>query len=128
MDKLIRRFCPHGQEDEDHAGYLAQETVRHFVAILRLMRSPNTLLLDLLDLICERFQAKHVLTLESAVDLTCPCEPEYGCHVVTPSGFLLLEVIEGAFGTAEQAVLWCHFSQLWEAELLALLARLSRQH
>ena len=36
-------------------------------------------------------------------------------------------MIEGAFGTAEQAVLWCHFSQLWEAELLALLARLSRQ-
>ena len=87
-NKLIRRFCPHDQEDEDHAGYLAQETVRHFVAILKLMRSPNTLLLDLLDLICERFEANRVFS-ESFVYLSCTCQPEEECHAVTLSGFLL---------------------------------------
>ena len=90
-NKLIRRFCPHDQEDVDLAGYLAQdnlETVRHFVAILNLMRSPNTLLLDLLDLICERFEANRVFS-ESFVYLSCTCQPEEECHVVTLSGFLL---------------------------------------
>ena len=94
-NKLIKRFCPHDQEDEDQVGYLAHEnleTVRHFVATLKLMRSPNTLLLDLLEMICERFEAKRVsIFRESVVYLKCPCEPEYGCHVVTPCGFLLLE-------------------------------------
>ena len=130
-NKLIRRFCPHDQEDEDQDGYLAHEnleTVGHLVAILKLMRSPNTLLLDLLDLICERFEAKRVSIRESVVYMKCPCDPEYGCHVVTSSGFLLLEMIERAFDTAEQAVLGCNIRQLWEADLLALLAsRLSRQ-
>ena len=120
------------EEEEDPVGYLAHEnleTVRHFVAILNLMRSPNTLLLNLLDLICERFEAKRVSIRESEVYLSCACQrqPEEECHAVTLSGFLLLEEVERAFGTAEQAVLWCDFSRLWEAELLALLARLSRQ-
>ena len=120
------------EEEEDPVGYLAHEnleTVRHFVAILNLMRSPNTLLLNLLDLICERFEAKRVSFRESLVYLSCTCQrqPEEECHVVTLSGFLLLEEVERAFGTAEQAVLWCDFRQLWEADLLGLASRLSRQ-
>ena len=63
------------------------------------------------------------------VYLSCTCQrqPEEECHAVTLSGFLLLEEVERAFGTAEQAVLWCDFRQLWEADLLGLASRLSRQ-
>ena len=65
-------------------GYLAHEnleTVQHFVAILKLLRTPNTLLMDLLEPICKRFLAQRVSIQESLVYLSCTCQPLGECHV-----------------------------------------------
>ena len=71
------------------------------VKILKLMKveEPNKFLLTVLDLICESGPSQPY---SSGVEVICPNHPEP--HLVTPDAFLLLEEVEGAFGTAEQSI------------------------
>ena len=73
--------------------------VRDLAAILRLMENPRLLLLDLLELIFERFgedeEAFGAEYLQHNPDLgpklfqlSCP---QHGSHAVSPLGFLLLD-------------------------------------
>ena len=94
-NKLIRRSSYSGEE------LLQGEDVKDLVKILKLMKleEPSTFLLPLLDLICESRPSKPDF---SYVSVICPNHPEP--HKVTPDAFLMLEEVEGAFGTTVQSI------------------------
>ena len=94
-NKLMRRCSYDGE------GLLAAEDVKNLVKILKLVKleEPSKFLLPLLDLICESGPSQPYA---SEVHVICPNHPEP--HLVTPDAFLLLEEVEGAFGTAEQSI------------------------
>ena len=81
------------------------DVVKDLVTILKLMTEPDVLLLDLLDVICERFTPEdvHLLRLNTHVSIRCPRHPE-DLHFIPLAGFLLLEEVEAAFGTTEQVL------------------------
>ena len=100
------------------------EVVRHLVDILKLMKNRKANMLDLLDTICnKRFEGAHA----GRVTLSCPNHPN--SHRPDLFGdFLLLEAVEGAFGTSEQkAISSADFGGLREPALSALSSRLARQ-
>ena len=107
----------------------AQETrimksIMDLVAIMKLMNNvPN--LLDLLDLICERFPANENESEWQNVAVSCPC---HGSHTVALFGFKLLEAIEGALETSQQPVQSAFVHTIGEGAFLeALINRLTRQ-
>ena len=81
-------------------GMLQKEGVRDLVKILKLMQleEPHTFMLPLLDQICE--SSPDVPDEHIAIRCRCHTEP----HIVSWGAFLLLEEVEGAFGTAEQSI------------------------
>ena len=63
--------------------------------------------------------------MPEAVKMTCP---NHTSHKVSPLGFLLLEEVEGALGSAEQSVQWLGVAELEGILLSSLGARMRRQH
>ena len=126
-NKLIRRTrLQEGGALHRNPGLLEEkmEVVRHLVDILKLMKNRKANMLDLLDTICnKRFEGAHA----GRVTLSCPNHPD--SHRPDLFGdFLLLEAIEGAFGTSEQkAISSADFYELREPALSALSSRLARQ-
>ena len=130
-NKLIR-VSSYGGE-----GTLQAEDVKDLVKILKLMelKEPSTFLLPLLHLICETESGPSQRDFHE-VHLICPGHPEP--HSVTPETFLLLEEVEGAFGTTEQTIrsIWGNGNDSsWlldmvpafpEPFLLAISSRMSR--
>ena len=91
---LIRRSYPF-----DRPGVL-----NALVQILKLMKDCTTARLDLLDLICRRAPDAGPAgpALQKHVKMACPRHHLY--YFIPLSDFLLLEKVEGAFGTTEQTV------------------------
>ena len=121
-NKLIKRSCPcKGRRGRPEGIENKINVMKNLVAILKLMENPQSnLMVDLLHLICKRFPEEG-----SSVTLDCTCH--LGGHIVSMSGFRLLEEVEGAFGTAEQYIFEVWVRVLKEPVLLALAARASRQ-
>ena len=100
--------------------------MKNLVAILKLMDVDHRshLTLDLLDLICKKFRRSYDLTVG------CVRHPGLlaGGHIVSLSGFRLLEVVEGGLGTAEQQIIEITLAGGWmDPGLTALASRASRQ-
>ena len=125
--KLIQRGCPKGAP--------VYPGVKCLMEILQMMEDPETVLRlqqNLLDLICERFPAPSCLHNDP---MTCHCNERVilscakhsGGHVVTPPVFLLLEIIEAAFGTNYQKIEAISVKLVGDLELSALVARVPRQ-
>ena len=115
-NRLIRRSSP-----LDELAVVAK-----LVQILKLMKEPTTLMLDLLDLICESRVGDRMINLFGTVQMSCPRHPN--SHLVRLSDFRLLEEVEGAFGTAEQTVEAVNADhQFGPFPEFALSSRLSRQ-
>ena len=105
----------------------AREDLEVLIKILHFMKleelSPR--LVPLLDLICE---LSSEVSSYACVEMICPCRPDP--HSILPEGFLLLEKVEGAFGTTEQSLKSVRsFVQGWHyhEELSAISSRMSRQ-
>ena len=84
------------QRDED--GLIEKQDVKDLVKILKLLQleEPSTFLLHLLDLICESSPDQgHIV-------MSCPSHTEP--HIISAEAFLLLEEVEGVFGSAEQSI------------------------
>ena len=113
---LIKRNSPLDQPDK----------VKHLVAILKLMEDTESNMLDLQDVICE---ANPSIYQGESVQISCPSHPD--SHPTSVEGFLLLEKVEGAFGTTEQTIenirLDFVVDTLDGPSLSALASRLSRQ-
>ena len=104
------------------------EVVRLLVEILKLMKDQRANMLDLLDTICKRTPPEAIA--DGALDtvtLSCPNHPD--SHQVYFGDFLLLEAVEGAFGTSEQKLEAISSGRigLIEPYLPALTSRLARQ-
>ena len=100
-NKFIRQSCP--RPGSDSSG----EVVKTFVAILKPMKNPSFHMVDLLEVICDRFSPDDDNVGEeggpmSSLHLSCQRHPEG--HFVSFEGFLVLEAIEEAYGSAEQPV------------------------
>ena len=96
------------------------------MSILKLLKHPKVLLLDLLDAICDRFPADSNGLQIPEMSVSCPRHPG-ASHNISWSGFLLLEEVEGAFGTTEQILGSIYGETLRGTSLAALSSRISRQ-
>ena len=136
-NKLIRNNCPvdkrgrlFGSFPQDRDSYQdlqeAQEAVKNLATILKLMGQPKDLLLDLLDLICERLPPLVGCALAtSQLQIVCPRHPEP--HKVSPAGFLLLEQVESVLKTTEQRIQSVEVVLLSELVISAISSRMTRQ-
>ena len=119
-NKLIRRSrLQEGGDLRGNDGLLEEKVaaVKLLVAILKLMKDPKSNMLDLLDTICKRAQTSRLF---GTVTVGCPNHQD--SHEVPFEEFLLLEEIEGAFGTSEQKA---EVMSSWGPAELSLLSALS---
>ena len=79
-NKFIRRSCPRPGFSDD--------VVNTLVALLKLMQNPSCQLLDLLDVVCDRFS-----TEENNDAVTMSCEGHPDGHLVSFEGLRVLEAI-----------------------------------
>ena len=115
-NKLIRR------SSRDENRLLQKEDVKDLVKILKLMelKEPSTLLLPLLDLAC----VLPPLFSTDYVKMVCPKHQEGpDHHFIAIDAFLLLEEVEGAFGTTEQIFESIEVYDLHEPLLSAIASR-----
>ena len=105
-------------------GELNEEDVNCFVKILKLveLNESSKLILPLLDHICKL----SGLNTLSWVMMICPCNKEP--HVISPDAFLLLEQVEGAFGTTLQSIQSVRHFSLREPFFSAIISRMSRMN
>ena len=103
--KLLKRSI-----SEDSFNQQDKSNIKHLTEILRSLRNPKFLLLDLLQEICAkcppmdpRPQRDFALSLGNWILMTCP-SATHSSSYVSPFGFSLLEEVEGALGTAEQEI------------------------
>ena len=136
--KLVRRTFPGNQTWSDHASSgrywnfvmerFHEEKIQtlHLTSILTMMDNPKSHTLDLLEIICEKFPPiERSGRSDFSIKLVCPCHQSH--HSVSPLGFLLLEEIEGALGSAQQEVLQIKVPILVDPLMSALGSRVSRQ-
>ena len=98
--------------------------MQDLVKILKLVEveDPRLFLLPLLDLICKGVSVFWC----NRVHIICPCPSEY--HFVSIEALLLLEEVEGAFGTAVQSIKTITtLRNLEEPVLSAISSRMSHQ-
>ena len=97
--KLIRPSSYGGE------GLLHVEDVQDLVRVLHVLEleEPSTFLLPLLGLICKSRPSEPVGGFYHVMKMICPSHPGYP-NSITEKAFLLLEEVEGRFGTAEQSV------------------------
>ena len=151
--KLVKRVCPYDTQDvvskQEYLEGLAAEKMELILLteILKVMtKAPNPRLLDLLDVICERFPPvprenlawegrskrkdgtlrANIIPGPEFIRLICT-RGSHTTHDVCPYGFLLLEVVEAAMGTTKHLVEQVVMDDLEEPELMALQTRLLRQ-
>ena len=153
-DKLIQRTSPYSARKSLGAVYLKGNSdsswltknleakkaeLLPLIKMLAMMEDPQDCLVNLLDLICTRFPIGEsgrplryvkaangkTVPVPEAVKVTCP---NHTSHKVSSLGFLLLEEVEGALGSAEQSVQWLGVAELEGILLSSLGARMRRQH
>ena len=99
--------------------------IGHLVSILEKMENPEVYMLVLLETICEKTSdGGSIYVLVSCAS--------HVSHKVSPLGFVLLEEVEGSFGTAEQQILTTETQYLGgilrQPLLSALSSRIWRQN
>ena len=122
-NKLIRRSWRWGTQ-------LQEEEVKNMVNILKLVEvdKPRTFLIPLLDYICKSSFVHEWDKFNNEIHLICPYHPAAPL-VVSHGDFLLLELVEAAFGTAEQSIVQVRSEDGmgWDELLSAISSRMSRQ-
>ena len=142
---LVRRCCPFFalplfSDNESWTYWIEAQlnekktVMRHLTTILKQMKNPKVPLLELLHVICERFppvlDESYTRWKPSEgvefVQLRCSCNRSP--HQVSQMGFLLLEEVEGALGSAEQKVDLVDIDIGHETWMTAVNARVDRQN
>lgn len=128
--KLINRRLQPVQANEPWNGWTIvvriEPLINILINILKMMKDHKPSLIDLLNLICERFPSSKTTEV---VTLTCPANQT---KLVSALGFRLLEQVEGALGSTEQKIDQFRidenrFSGELRKTLPALSARMARQ-
>ena len=111
--KMLRRKEAGCKRSTELVGVLVK--ILHFLEL----EEPSTFLMPLLDQICEFRPGNHV-------QMICPCHQEP--HFISTEAFLLLEEVEGAFGTTQQSLKSMVDVNVVNGSLLpAISSRMSRQ-
>ena len=152
-NKLVRRVCPFSYGDQMGTERLADleerlaevmTEVNHLVGILKLMDDQLAPLLDLLDLICERFppvvdsveredrRAQFegtgvVMVNDGPQFFQVHCSRRDTSHKVSPFGFLILEQVQKELGVKELMIEQVVFDLMTNPWLSALASWLVRQ-
>ena len=124
-NKLIRRSCLFNQSTTSKE---KMDVVKDLAAILKLMKDSKANMVDLLDTICKSSPPDVVSSQRhlGTVLIVSPTHPDH--REVLFSDFLILEEVEGAFGTTEQNVAAIFSGRTLEEPILsALSSRVSRQ-
>ena len=84
------------------------------VALMKLVKDKEAMLVELFDTICERFPSDPLDPDDEdftpdEVKVTCS---RHGDHLVSPAGVRLLERAEVKLGTALQEVVYCQIEDL----------------
>ena len=147
-DKLIQKTCPNDTRrpfgdrpdtpwlEKTLAGKKAK--IGPLINLLAKMEEPQDYLVSLLDLICTRFPADasrqfsvtkdaggKLLDQTESVEVSCPRHA--ASHSVSPLGFLVLEEVERALGSAEQRVEKVGLGDLGGVLISSLGSRMLRQ-
>ena len=96
--KLLKRSI-----SEDCFNQQDKSNLQHLTEILRSLRNPKFLLLDLLHVICAKCPPMDPEHLGNSILMTCACATHSSSYV-SPVGFSLLEEVEGTLGTVEQEI------------------------
>ena len=141
-DSLVRQsFDLKGYNPEDHYDHpvytkYTLDVAQKIASILKIMKTPKTLLMDALHVICETHPPRCPMSKRGVLDqLQMICPSHTDPHRISGWGLVLLEEIEAALGTTEQSIrsiehgpvpgsYWSCFS---ERLLLSIGSRLSRQ-
>ena len=135
---LVRQsFDLKGYKPEfDYGLDAALDVAQKIASILKIMKTPKTLLMDTLHVICETHSPRCPMSKRGVLDqLQMICPSHTDPHRISGWGLVLLEEIEAALGTTEQSIrslehgpvpgsYWSCFS---ERLLSSIGSRLSRQ-
>ena len=96
-NQFIRRACPFTDEGNalQRRRQVNIDLVRCFVAILKLMKNPDDLQQDLLELICENFPPQEGKTI-----LHMGCSSHQEGHGITLEGLVLVDEVQRTFGSS----------------------------
>ena len=128
--KLVKRTCRVNDTDDWAAFEEQRIEVQHLVEISSLMGNPKPLILDLLDVIAERFPpVRRMWMSEKDVEVIQVSCPRHNTHSVSLLGFRLLELVEGRVGfpDALQPIEKAKVTTCFSSLLAALSSRVSRQ-
>ena len=138
--QFIRRSCPspvinyESMPENFNMCYWAIEAaeqkkqeLKPVVQLLKMMKNPRSYLLDFLDIICETFGGEESFQDRFGASIEMACPRHTTNHTVDAVGFLLLEEVEAAMGSAEQKLKWLQISQLVGDLVSAFRARVLRQ-
>ena len=132
-NRFIRKSCPFPPANHQTShwdwGLGTEEKVaelRPILGVLQLIGSPLPHLLDLLEIICQRFPPTEVRrgVLFGEVKVTCPT---HKVHNVSALGFVLLELVEGALGSSLQKIRSVFVNSIEGLLASALKSRTMRQ-
>ena len=138
-DKLIQRTCPDNTSTHYSDSLILREKKAEIVPLIKLlalMEESQDYLVSLLDLICTRFpinqrrqyrvwQVGGVVSRPEGVEVTTSSNNT--SFKISSLGFLLLEEVEGTFGSSEQSVQWVGLRNLEGDMLFSLRSRVLRQ-
>ena len=88
--KLIKRTLPSNREINQGED---RNEIMCLVEILKMMKEPNSHMLDLLKALCEKISSLPDSSGGDFVKMSCPW---HQFHTVSPSNFMLLEDVEAA--------------------------------
>ena len=146
-NKLIQKTCPYDTRrpfgDRPDTPWLEKKLkakkakLAPLIHLLAKMEEPQDFLVSLLDLICTRFPVEEsrrftvkdaggkIVHLSESVEVTC--NQQAVSYSVSPLGFLVLEEVDGALGSAVQSVSKVGLGDLGGLLLPSLGSRMPRQ-
>ena len=133
--RFIRRSCPCPTPEplrfEERTEQMVAE-MRPIIGILQLIGSPQFHVMLVLDTICERFQGSRSTSWDDGGRINEPefvkvIGPNHEVHYVSPFGFVLLEMVEGANHSSEQKVELVKTVNMQGPLISALKSRMMRQ-
>ena len=126
--RLIKRTCPEQsiilQQPFEGGLATAEKALEPIIEILQVLDKTESHLLQLLDIICQRFPSNHTSAGPDQVKVACPC---HEVHEVSTLGFLLLEMVERSAETCRQQIDLVFVWQIIGPLLPALKSRMSRR-
>ena len=131
--RLIERALPKSQEDgwesQKNMLQVKKGTVVFLTGILKMFKDPVSFEMDLLLLICKGFPPYSLdyYSKPQLVHVSHHLPPgQFSTHSVSPQGFILLEMVEGALNKTKQKIEKIQVDFLKEPMLMAISARASR--